>query len=178
MVKTLNDLQLMIEVLGGKGKLDFYKHKLLSRALMLDKQMVKDVVKPRIEMCTISHEANLQELVDLCLETGYSRIPVQEASKDHIVGIIHLKQALISLRQVSNNKHISLNVTDVMDPPVYIPETKRVASLLKEMLQERLHIVIIVDEYGGTVGLVTLEDILEELVGEIYDESDFPILET
>jgi CBS domain containing-hemolysin-like protein len=61
-----------------------------------------------------------------------------------------------------------------MDPPVYVPDTKRVASLLKEMLQQRLHIAIVVDEYGGTVGLVTLEDILEELVGEIYDESDFP----
>jgi CBS domain containing-hemolysin-like protein len=62
-----------------------------------------------------------------------------------------------------------------MDPPVYVPETKRVADLLKEMLQQRVHIAIVVDEYGGTVGLVTLEDILEELVGEIYDESDFPL---
>ncbi len=170
--ETVNDLELMIEILGGKGKLDFYKHKLLSRALMLDQQMVKDLVKPRIEMRTISHEATLQELIDLCLETGYSRIPVQEASKDNIVGIIHLKQALQAMRQVSENEYITLTVTSVMDPPVYIPETKRVASLLKEMLQQRLHIVIIVDEYGGTVGLVTLEDILEELVGEIYDESD------
>jgi Mg2+/Co2+ transporter CorB len=73
---SLQDLQLMIEILGGKGKLDFYKHELLNKALMLDELTAKDVVKPRIDMRTISHEATLQELVNLCLETGFSRIPV------------------------------------------------------------------------------------------------------
>ncbi len=172
--ESLIDLQLMIEILGGKGKLDLHKHQLLNKALMLDQLMAKDVVKPRIEMRTISHEASLQDLVNLCLETGYSRIPVQEESKDQIVGIVHLKRALQKLRSLSKEVRSQVLVTEVITPPVYIPETKRVANLLKEMLQQRLHIAIVVDEYGGTVGLVTLEDILEELVGEIYDESDFP----
>jgi CBS domain containing-hemolysin-like protein len=108
------------------------------------------------------------------LETGYSRIPVQEDSKDEIVGVIHLKRALQQLTLARKEGRERVLVTEAMDPPVYVPDTKRVASLLKEMLQQRLHIAIVVDEYGGTVGLVTLEDILEELVGEIYDESDFP----
>lgn len=172
--ETLNDLQLMIEILGGKGTLDLYKHQLLEKALMLDRMMAKDVVKPRIEMRTISHEASLQDVVDLCLETGYSRIPVQEESKDQIVGMIHLKQALRQLQLLPLEARSQTPVTEAMDAPFYVPETKRVADLLKEMLQQRLHIAIAVDEYGGTVGLVTLEDILEELVGEIYDESDFP----
>ncbi|MGK7873547.1 MAG: hemolysin family protein [Xenococcaceae cyanobacterium] len=172
--ESVTDLQLMIELLGGKGKLDLYKHQLLNRALMLDQLMAKDVVKPRIEMRTISHEASLQNLVNLCLETGYSRIPVQEESKDQILGIVHLKRALRQLKSLPKDARAQVLVTEAMDPPVYIPETKRVANLLKEMLQQRLHIAIVVDEYGGTVGLVTLEDILEELVGEIYDESDFP----
>ena len=172
--ESLIDLQLMIEILGGKGKLDLHKHQLLNKALMLDQLMAKDVVKPRIEMRTISHEASLQDLVNLCLETGYSRIPVQEESKDQIVGIVHLKRALQKLRSLPKEARSQVLVTEVITPPVYIPETKRVANLLKEMLQQRLHIAIVVDEYGGTVGLVTLEDILEELVGEIYDESDFP----
>lgn len=172
--ETIADLQLMIEILGGAGTLDLYKHQLLNKALMLDQLMAKDVVKPRIEMRTISHEANLQQVVQLCLETGYSRIPVQEESKDQIVGIIHLKQALRQLKQLPKAVRSQTSVTEVMGPPFYVPETKRIASLLKEMLQKRLHIAIVVDEYGGTAGLVTLEDILEELVGEIYDESDSP----
>jgi putative hemolysin len=177
--ESVKDLQLMIEILGGKGHLDFDKHKMLNKALMLDKLSARDVVKPRIEMRTISHTATLQDLVDLCLETGYSRIPVQEESKDEIVGIVHLKRALkhsMDLCQPGQTQPgpIQTSVTTVMDPPVYVPETKRLADLLKEMLQQQLHIAIVVDEYGGTVGLVTLEDILEELVGEIYDESDFP----
>ncbi|HEY9834442.1 MAG TPA: hemolysin family protein [Stenomitos sp.] len=172
--ESLKDLKLLIEVLGGKGKLDLDKHQLLSKALMLDSLNVRDLVKPRIEMRTISHEETLQNLINFCLETGYSRIPVQEESKDQIVGIVHLKRALQQLTLAQKEGRRLVLVTEAMDPPVYVPDTKRVANLLKEMLQQRLHIAIVVDEYGGTVGLVTLEDILEELVGEIYDESDYP----
>lgn len=169
--ETLSELQLMIEILGGKGKLDLQRRRILGNALRLDNMMVRDLVKPRIEMQTIDHTATTQELINLCLETGYSRIPVQEESKDHIIGIVNLKQALKIIQDNSTNA-AATSVSTVMDTPVYIPETKRVADLLKEMLQQRLHIAIVVDEYGGTVGLVTLEDLLEELVGEIYDESD------
>ena len=116
----------------------------------------------------------MQEFIDLSLETGYSRIPVQGESKDHIVGIVNLKKALQTLQSVPKERRSQIKVTEAMDNPIYIPETKRAPSLLKEMLQQRLHIAIVVDEYGGTVGLLTLEDILEELVGEIYDESDSP----
>ncbi len=172
--ESVKDLQLLIEILGGKGHLDLDKHQLLNKALMLDKLSAREVVKPRIEMRTISREATLQELIDLCLETGYSRIPVQEESKDEIVGIVHLKRALQQLYYLKNEGKTTGSVIEAMDPPMYVPDTKRVADLLKEMLQRRIHIAIVVDEYGGTVGLVTLEDILEELVGEIYDESDFP----
>ncbi len=171
--ESVTELQMMIEILGGKGKLDLHRHQLLNKALMLDELMAKDVVKPRIDMRTISHQATLQELVDFCLETGFSRIPVQEESKDQIVGIVHLKRTLKYLRSLPEEEKASALVVDIMDAPIYIPETKRVSSLLKEMLQQRLHLAIVVDEYGGTVGLVTLEDLLEELVGEIYDESDF-----
>lgn len=169
--ETLTELQLMIEILGGKGKLDLQRRRILGNALLLDEMMVRDVVKPRIEMETIAYDATIQELIDLCLETGYSRIPVQEQSKDHIIGIVHLKQALKTLNETQGRTETT-TVSAAMDQATYIPETKRVADLLKEMLQQRLHIAIVVDEYGGTVGLVTLEDLLEELVGEIYDESD------
>lgn len=173
--ESLTDLQLMIEVLSGKGQLDLDKRQLLNKALMLDRLRADDVLKPRVDMRTISHTATLQDLVDLCLETGYSRIPVQEESKDEIIGTVHLKRALQEIRTLQQEGNSTdAPVTLAMEPPVFVPEVKRVADLLKEMLQQRLHLAIVVDEYGGTVGLVTLEDILEELVGEIYDESDFP----
>jgi putative hemolysin len=167
--ESLEDLQLMIEVLGGKGQLDLQQRQLLNKTLTLDTLSARQVVKPRTEMCTVSHETPLQDVIDVCLDSGYSRIPVQGESKDEIVGVIHLKRAVQYLKTHGNEL-----VTAAMDAPVYIPETKRVADLLKEMLQQRLHLAIVVDEYGGTVGLVTLEDVIEELVGEIYDESDLP----
>jgi CBS domain containing-hemolysin-like protein len=170
---SVQDLRLMIEILGGRGQLDWQKHQLLNKALMMDYLIAREVVKPRIEMRTISHQATLTEVIDFCLETGYSRLPVQGESKDEIVGIVHLKRAL-QLAHSHYEERNTISVTEAMIPPVYVPETKRVGDLLKEMLQQRLHLAIVVDEYGGTVGLVTLEDILEELVGEIYDESDFP----
>lgn len=172
--ESVKDLQLMIEILGGKGHLDLNKHHILNKTLMLDELSARDIVKPRIDMRTISREATLQELIDLCLETGYSRVPVQEESKDEIVGVVNLKRALQQLSVLRKQGQQDGSVTEAMDPPVYVPDTKRLTDLLKEMLQGRLHIAIVVDEYGGTVGLVTLEDILEELVGEIYDESDYP----
>ncbi len=172
--ESVKDLQLMIEILGGKGQIDLDKRQLLNKALTLDRLEAHDLVKPRIDMRTISHSASLQDLVDLCLRTGFSRIPVQEESKDQIVGIVHLKRALQELSNLRQENQEDGAVTLAMDPPVYVPELKRVADLLKEMLQQRLHMAIVVDEYGGTVGLITLEDILEELVGEIYDESDYP----
>lgn len=172
--ESIKDLQLMIEVLGGKGQLDLIKHQLLNKTLMLDNLKAHDVLKSRIAMQTISHEASLNDLVQLCLDTGFSRIPVQEDSKDRIVGVVHLKRALKELQILRQEGQTNGSVRRALDPPVYVPETKRVASLLKEMLQQRLHLAIVVDEYGGTVGLITLEDILEELVGEIYDESDYP----
>lgn len=165
--ESMQDLQLLIEVLSGKGQLDWDKRQILHKALELDHLSARKVVKSRIDMQTISHDAPLDEAIDLCLDTGFSRLPVQEASKDEIVGVVTLKMALQHRRNIGNGV-----VSDVMVAPVYVPETKRVADLLKEMLSEQLHLAIVVDEYGGTVGLVTLEDVLEELVGEIYDESD------
>lgn len=169
---SLRDLELLIEMLGQRGLLDWQKRRLLRGTLSLDRLTARDVAKPRVKMETISHEKTLQDVVDLCLATGYSRIPVQEDSKDEIVGIIHLKKALSRL-----NKDGNLPLVDVMSLPIFVPDTKRIGPLMKDMLRSRQHLVIVVDEFGGTTGLLTLEDLLEELVGDIYDESDLsPLL--
>jgi putative hemolysin len=165
--ESMKDLQLMIEVLGRKGQLDWDKRQILSKTLALDRLSARDVVKSRIDMQTINHDASLEDVITLCLNTGFSRIPVQGDSKDEIVGIITLKMAL-----QHQKTHGNITANEVMVAPVYVPETKRLADLLREMINQRVHLAIVADEYGGTVGLVTLEDIIEELVGEIYDESD------
>ncbi|WP_225886559.1 hemolysin family protein [Leptolyngbya sp. PCC 6406] len=156
--ESVRDLQLLIDVLGGHGKLDLEKRQLLNRALRLDQRQARDVVKSRIDMQTISHQASLEDLVQLCLRTGHSRIPVQEDSKDQIVGIVHLKRALQELAHRKATDQGDGPVTIAMTHPFYVPEIQTVGALLKEMLQRRLHIAIVVDEYGGTVGLVTLEE--------------------
>ncbi|AFY69502.1 protein of unknown function DUF21 [Thalassoporum mexicanum PCC 7367] len=166
--ESTKDLQLMIEVLGRKGQLDWDKRQILSKTLALDRLSARDVVKSRIDMQTINHDATLEDVITLCLNTGFSRVPVQGESKDQIVGIITLKMAL--QHQKTDGDGVVAN--EIMVAPVYVPETKRLADLLREMINQRVHLAIVVDEYGGTVGLVTLEDIIEELVGEIYDESD------
>ena len=172
--ESVRDLKLLIELLGGHGKIDVEKHQLLNRALRLDQLQARDLVKSRIDMQTISYDATLDELLQLCLKTGYSRIPVQASSKDQIVGIVHLKRALRELAKLAEEGQGDGPVTLAMRPPFYVPEGQPTATLLKSLLQQRFHMAIVVDEYGGTVGLVTLEDILEELVGEIYDKSDRP----
>ncbi|MBE7381441.1 MAG: HlyC/CorC family transporter [Leptolyngbya sp. SIO1E4] len=175
--ESVQDLRLLIEILSGHGQLDLDKRLLLNRALKLDQLTARNLVKSRIDMQTISHQATLSELVALCLKTGYSRIPVQEDSKDQIVGIVHLKRALQELAKLEAIGQTDGSTTLAMSPPFYVPERQPTAILLKQLLQQRVHMAIVVDEYGGTVGLVTLEDILEELVGEIYDESDRPVFQ-
>lgn len=171
--ESLSDLLLMMELLTGRGQLDFSKHDLFNKALLLDELMARDLVKPRFAMRTISGGAKLLDLVDLSLDSGYSRIPVQAETKDQIIGIVHLKRALKYLKGLTSEEANQVKVMEVMDSPHYVPETKTASNLLREMLQKRQHMAIVIDEYGGTVGLLTLEDILEELVGEIYDESDW-----
>jgi putative hemolysin len=180
---SIKDLQLMVDILGGKGKINLTQKDLLQRTLKLNQTTARNVLKPRIEMETISQDSTLEEALAQCLDSGYSRLPVQGDSKDQIIGIVHLKQVLQRLQNPDQGSEKNPDrpsdqktvlVTEIMDHPTFVPETKAIVPLLKEMLHQRLHLAIVVDEYGGTVGLVTLEDLLEEIVGEIYDESDSP----
>ena len=170
--ESVEDLELLVSILGRRGQLDLQKRQVFRGALAMDMLQARDVVVPRVKMVTISRDRTLQDVIDLCLATGYSRIPVQEESKDEIVGIIHFKEAVRHLNSQGN-----CGVTEVMQDPVFIPATKRIGPLLKSMLGARHHLAIVVDEFGGTSGLLTLEDLLEQLVGDIYDESDLsPVL--
>ena len=126
----------------------------------------REVMCPRIDMFALSDELTLEEIIPLILDQGFSRIPVFNEKKDNIKGILYIKDLLPNLK-TPNYKWQTL-----LKPPIYVPENKKLDDLLKEFQQKKNHLAIVVDEYGGTSGLITLEDIMEEIVGDISDEFD------
>ena len=135
--------------------------------------IVREVMVPRIDMVDIADSATVREALELAIESGRSRIPVLGGGVDDVVGMVNLRR----LAGLVADEHGADLVRDHMGQPHFVPETKRVASLLSEIRRAKTHLFVVVDEYGGTAGLVTLEDVLEELVGEITDESDPTIQE-
>ena len=133
--------------------------------------IVREVMVPRTDMVYIERHKKLRQLTSLALRSGYSRIPVIGESLDDILGVVYLKDVM---RRVYDNAQAESTerVESVMRPCMYVPDSKPVDELLREMQAARMHVAIVVDEYGGTAGLVTIEDILEEIVGEITDEYD------
>ena len=141
---------------------------LIESVLEFADTIVREVMVPRTDMVTVATDAGLDVLLDLIEETGYSRIPVVGDGIDDVVGLIIAKDLLPRLA----NGDRPVTVSEVMRPVDHIPETKRVPDLLRDMQASRSHMAVVVDEFGGTAGLVTIEDLLEELVGEITDEYD------
>ena len=126
----------------------------------------REVMCPRMDMFALSDELTLEEILPVILEQGFSRIPVFQEKKDNIKGILYTKDLLPNL----DNPNFVWQ--DILKPPIYVPENKKLDDLLKEFQQKKIHLAIVVDEYGGTSGLISLEDIMEEIVGDISDEFD------
>ena len=126
----------------------------------------REVMCPRMDMFALSYELTIEEILPIILEQGFSRIPVFQEKKDNIKGILYTKDLLPNL----DNPNFAWQ--DVLKPPIYVPENKKLDDLLKEFQKKKIHLAIVVDEYGGTSGLITLEDIMEEIVGDISDEFD------
>lgn len=133
----------------------------------LDATLVRAIMTPRVDLDALPDTAGVAELKQEILGTGHSRIPIYGESIDHIVGILHAKDLLDSDRISQPD-----GVRGMLHAPLFIPETKNIGDLLEEFQQNVTHFAVVVDEYGGTAGIVTLEDILEEIVGEIMDEYD------
>lgn len=144
---------------------------MLLNILRLGNYQVREIMIPRTDIDCIEENATLAEVAEVIIDSGHSRIPVYKGNKDHIVGIIHAKDLLPSLLHPETS-HRSLE--EMMRPPFFIPETKNAKNMLLEFQSKKVHLAIAIDEYGGTSGLITLEDVLEEIVGEIEDEYDSP----
>jgi len=128
---------------------------------------VKEIMKARIDVVSADIRTNLNELIQIAVDSGYSRIPIFNQTFDHVKGILYVKDLLPHLQKSKSFKWRSL-----IRPPYYVPENKKIDDLLNEFQTKKMHMAIVVDEYGGTSGIITLEDIIEEIVGEITDESD------
>ncbi len=152
----------------GKASAPADENRLLRSVVDFGETLVREVMTPRPDVVAIESDATLDDLRRLVREQEYSRLPVYTENLDNIVGVMVVKDLI----QMSGEPDGSRRVTELMRPATFVPETKRVLDLLRELQQGRSHLAIVVDEYGGTAGLVTVEDVVEELVGEIRDEYD------
>ncbi|MFP4035113.1 MAG: hemolysin family protein [Desulfovermiculus sp.] len=144
---------------------------MLLNILRLGNYQVREIMVPRTDIDCVEEKVTLAEVAEVIISSGHSRIPVYRGNKDHIVGIIHAKDLLPSLLHPEAAQR---SLAELMRPPFFIPETKNAKNMLLEFQNKKVHLAIAIDEYGGTSGLITLEDVLEEIVGEIEDEYDSP----
>jgi len=166
---TAEELRLIVERGGEQGILEAEEEQMINAVIELGTRRVHEVMVPRIAMATIQVTATIDEAIDTIVEHGHSRIPVYDESVDEILGILYAKDLLPYLRETAGPRP---DLRSLLRTPVYIPESMTVDDLLHEFQRRKVHIAIVLDEYGGTAGLVTIEDLLEEIVGEIQDEYD------
>jgi CBS domain containing-hemolysin-like protein len=165
------ELRDLVDLAGETELIEADERQMLHSVFELGDTVVREVMVPRTDMLVIDHDKTLRQAMSLFLRSGYSRIPVIDDGPDDVRGVLYLKDVT---RRVHANPAAATTVpvTDVMRPAHFVPESKPVDDLLREMQQTQNHVAVAVDEYGGTAGLVTIEDILEEIVGEITDEYD------
>ncbi len=159
--------ELVAESAAG-GMLDAFEHRLLSGAIEFRDRDAAEIMIPRTDMTAVSLDASVEDIQRLILETGHSRIPLYEGDVDHVVGFVHAKDLLPLEGEAATRPAPRRSIRDML----VVPESRKLHPLLLDMRRERKHFALVVDEHGGTAGVLTLEDVLEELVGEIEDEYD------
>ena len=163
-----NEVDLNIE----SDQLDDHEIRMIKGVFRLDRTIVREIMIPRVDIVSASTTVKLKTLSELMMTSGHSKIPIYDSDIDHMKGIAYARDVLgLLLKDASTiNRKISLNL---IRPALFVPETKILDELLTQFQQEQVHIAIVMDEYGGVSGIVTIEDLLEEIVGEIEDEFDF-----
>ena len=160
------ELRELVDMAGQRGVVEAGEAEMIHSVFELGDTVAREVMVPRTEIVWIEQEKSVRQAVALCLRSGFSRIPVIADSVDDIVGVVHIKD-LVAAGPTTGG-----TVGELMRPATFVPDSKLLTGLLKEMQVSHNHMAVVVDEYGGTAGLLTIEDILEEIVGEITDESD------
>ncbi|MBA3798229.1 MAG: HlyC/CorC family transporter, partial [Geodermatophilaceae bacterium] len=165
------ELRELVDLAEARGVVEHGERNMIHSVFELGDTIAREVMVPRPDVVWIEAQKAVRQALALALRSGFSRIPVVGNNIDDIVGVIYLKD-LVRRTQGSDENAGSAAVEELMRPPSFVPESKPVDELLREMQARRIHMAVVVDEYGGTAGLVTIEDILEEIVGEIADEYD------
>ncbi|TDG37241.1 HlyC/CorC family transporter [Pedobacter changchengzhani] len=167
-IHSSEELQYLLDQGKESGALDNNEHELIKNVFDFNERVVKNIMVPRTKISGVELTLAKEHVIDKIIKEGYSRLPVYDEIMDKIVGIIHAKDILPLV--VAGNDHWTLN--DIIRKPYFVTETKKINDLMSELQSNRIQIAIVLDEFGGTAGMVTLEDIVEELVGEIQDEYD------
>jgi CBS domain containing-hemolysin-like protein len=165
---TEQEINDFIEASEEEGLVNEEESEMLRSIFSLGTTIVREVMVTRTEMACVTVDATVRELLDTIIACGHSRIPVYEDSIDNIIGLLYAKDLL---KQWGTSEE-TLSVRSIMRPPYFIPESKNLEQLLQEFKRKRVHLAIVIDEYGGTSGLITIEDLLEQIVGDIQDEYD------
>lgn len=165
---TEEELRLLVTVGEEEGVLEEEETEMIHSIFEFADTPVREVMIPRIDIVALASDATFDQAVDLALQGGFSRIPVYEESLDNIIGVLYTKDLLKQFRE----GHSAQPIHKLVRPAYFVPETKKLDDLLHEIRQKRVHMVIVIDEYGSVAGLVTIEDLVEEIVGDIQDEYD------
>jgi putative hemolysin len=166
---TAEELRLIVERGGEQGVLEAEEEQMINAVIELGDQRVHEVMVPRIHMVTLPVSATFDEAIDTVIQEGHSRVPVYEETVDDVVGILYAKDLLPFLKGSADERP---SLRSILRTPVFVPESMTVDDLLHELQRRKVHLAVVLDEYGGIAGLVTIEDLLEEIVGEIQDEYD------
>jgi CBS domain containing-hemolysin-like protein len=158
----------ILEISQERGLISRQERELIESIIEFKDTLVREIMVPRTEIIAVERNTPLEEIFRLVVESGHSRFPVYEGTIDNIVGLL-LAKDLLTFWQ---SPEVQLDLEQVLRPTYFIPESKKISDLLRDLVERKAQISIVIDEYGGTAGLITLEDILEEIVGEIYDEYD------
>ncbi len=168
-IHSPEEIRMLVEQSRQRGKLDADDARLLQGVFEFSEKTAREVMTPRTEMVALPADLSLEEAADQVAVAGRSRYPVYGESLDDILGIVHAKDILAGLRSAKGG-----SLRAVLRPAVFVPGTREVEDVLADMKRQKIHLAIVLDEFGGTAGLVTMEDLLEEIVGQIYDEYDRP----
>jgi len=166
---TEEDIKTLVNVGVEQNVLEEQERELIHSIIEFGDTIVREVMTPRTDMVTVSVTSSPRRALDLVIAEGYSKLPVYDETVDNVIGVVHDRELLIAL---SNGTIASTSLRSLMRPVTLVPENKRISELLREMQRGKYSLAIVIDEYGGTAGLVTMEDLLEEIVGEIRDEHD------
>ena len=169
---TEEEIRMMVDVSGNTGMIDETEKEMINNIFEFDNKTVDDIAVHRTDIVALSVTASKDEIIEVALRDRYSRIPVYEDSIDNIIGILHLKDFMNAVLLPENATAFEIDLRALIRKPFFVPVSKTTDKLFEEMQKSKNHMAIIVDEYGGTEGLVTMEDLIEEIMGSIYDEYD------